>query len=36
MGEAVLRDVAKNRGHDIFVDSAGTQGYHAGEEPDER
>lgn len=33
---AVLRDVAKKRGLDIFVDSCGTAAYHAGEEPDGR
>ncbi|KAF9527805.1 phosphotyrosine protein phosphatase I superfamily [Crepidotus variabilis] len=36
MGEAVLRDVAKKRGINVEVDSAGTAGYHVGEEPDER
>lgn len=36
MGEAVLQHVAKQRGLDIFVDSAGTAGYHVGEEPDSR
>jgi low molecular weight phosphotyrosine protein phosphatase len=36
MGEAVLKDVAKQRGVDIIVDSAGTAGYHVGEDPDER
>jgi len=36
MGEAVLADIAKKRGLDITVDSAGTAGYHVGEEPDER
>ncbi|EIN14089.1 phosphotyrosine protein phosphatase [Punctularia strigosozonata HHB-11173 SS5] len=36
MGEAVLRHVAKERGIDITVDSAGTAAYHAGEDPDER
>jgi low molecular weight phosphotyrosine protein phosphatase len=36
LGEAVLQHVAKQRGLDIFVDSAGTAGYHVGEEPDER
>ncbi|PPQ67041.1 hypothetical protein CVT26_009938 [Gymnopilus dilepis] len=36
MGEAVLKDVAQKRGLDIEVDSAGTAGYHVGEEPDER
>ncbi|KAI0348520.1 phosphotyrosine protein phosphatase [Trametopsis cervina] len=36
MGEAVLRHVAKERGVDLTVDSAGTAGYHIGEEPDER
>jgi low molecular weight phosphotyrosine protein phosphatase len=36
MGEAVLRDVAKKRGLEIIVDSCGTAGYHAGDDPDER
>ncbi|KAI0094785.1 phosphotyrosine protein phosphatase [Irpex rosettiformis] len=36
MGEAVLRHVAKERGVDLTVDSAGTAAYHTGEEPDER
>ncbi|KAH8099426.1 phosphotyrosine protein phosphatase [Cristinia sonorae] len=36
MGEAVLQHVAKQRGIDMVVDSAGTAGYHVGEEPDER
>ena len=36
MGAAVLKDVATKRGLDIVVDSAGTAGYHVGEEPDER
>lgn len=36
MGEAVLKEVAKQRGIEIGVDSAGTAGYHVGEEPDER
>ncbi|KIY70152.1 phosphotyrosine protein phosphatase [Cylindrobasidium torrendii FP15055 ss-10] len=36
MGEAVLREVAKSRGHDIEVDSCGTGAYHCGEDPDER
>jgi protein-tyrosine-phosphatase len=36
MGEAVLRDVASKRGIDVVVDSAGTAGYHVGEDPDER
>jgi len=36
MGEAVLRHTAKQRGLDITVDSAGTAGYHIGEECDER
>ncbi|PVF92005.1 putative LTP1-protein-tyrosine-phosphatase [Serendipita vermifera] len=36
MGEAVLAHVAKQRGIDIHVESAGTAGYHVGEEPDER
>lgn len=36
MGEAVLKEVAKQRGLDVSVQSAGTAGYHVGEEPDER
>jgi len=36
MGEAVLKDLAKKRGLDITVDSAGTAGYHVGDEPDDR
>ncbi|KAH6916872.1 phosphotyrosine protein phosphatase [Coprinopsis sp. MPI-PUGE-AT-0042] len=36
MGEAVLRHTAKQRGLEITVDSAGTAGYHVGEDPDER
>jgi low molecular weight phosphotyrosine protein phosphatase len=36
MGEAVLAHVAKERGIDIYVESAGTAGYHVDEEPDER
>ncbi|GLB36008.1 putative low molecular weight phosphatase family protein [Lyophyllum shimeji] len=36
MGEAILKDIAKKRGLDIFVDSCGTGGYHIGEDPDER
>jgi len=36
MGEAVLRNVAKNRSVDIEVDSCGTISSHAGEDPDER
>jgi hypothetical protein len=36
LGEAVMRHVAKERGLDILVDSAGTAGYHVGEDPDER
>ena len=36
MGEAVLRDIAAKRGVDIYVDSAGTAGYHVGDVPDER
>jgi len=31
-----MRHVAKERGLDMDVDSAGTAGYHVGEEPDER
>ncbi|KAI0330600.1 phosphotyrosine protein phosphatase [Cubamyces sp. BRFM 1775] len=36
VGEAVLRHVAKERGIDITVDSAGTSNYHIGEDPDDR
>ncbi|KAF9462085.1 phosphotyrosine protein phosphatase I superfamily [Collybia nuda] len=36
MGEAVLKDAAKNRGLEIMVDSCGTAGYHVGEDPDQR
>ncbi|CCM05186.1 uncharacterized protein FIBRA_07395 [Fibroporia radiculosa] len=36
MGEAVLRHVAKERGIDLTVDSAGTSRYHIGEDPDDR
>ncbi|KXN83888.1 Low molecular weight phosphotyrosine protein phosphatase [Leucoagaricus sp. SymC.cos] len=36
MGEAVLADIAKKRGLNVKVDSAGTAGYHVGEEPDDR
>jgi len=36
MGEAVLKDIARERGIPIVVDSCGTAGYHVGEEPDER
>jgi len=36
MGEAVLKHVAKERGLDLTVDSAGTAAYHVGEDPDER
>jgi low molecular weight phosphotyrosine protein phosphatase len=36
MGEAVLRNVAKERKLDIAVDSAGTAAYHEGENPDSR
>ncbi|KAF9778207.1 putative LTP1-protein-tyrosine-phosphatase [Thelephora terrestris] len=36
LGEAVLQHVAKQRGLEIFVDSAGTAGYHVGEEADTR
>ncbi|OIQ25868.1 low molecular weight protein-tyrosine-phosphatase [uncultured Vibrio sp.] len=35
-GEAVLRAKAQARGIDINVDSAGTIGYHEGNEPDSR
>lgn len=36
IGEAVLKHVAKERGVDITVDSAGTSNYHIGEDPDDR
>ena len=36
MGEAVLKHVAKERGVDVYIESAGTAGYHVGDEPDER
>jgi len=36
MGEAVLKHVAKERGIDMVVDSAGTAAYHVSEEPDDR
>ena len=36
MGEAVLKHVAKERGLDVTVDSAGTSNYHIGEDPDDR
>lgn len=36
MGEAVLAHVAKERGIALHVESAGTAGYHVGQEPDER
>jgi hypothetical protein len=36
MGEAVLRHTTKERKVDITVDSAGTDAYHVGEEPDNR
>ena len=36
VGESVLRHVAKERGIDITVDSAGTSSYHIGEDPDDR
>jgi protein-tyrosine-phosphatase len=36
MGEAVLQNVAKQRGLDVHVSSCGTADYHVGEEPDER
>ncbi|KAI0257670.1 phosphotyrosine protein phosphatase [Lactifluus subvellereus] len=36
MGEAVLRNIAKERNIGITVDSAGTAGYHVDEEPDDR
>jgi len=36
MGEAVLRDVASQRGIEIAVDSCGTSTYHIGERPHQR
>ncbi|BCL69089.1 protein-tyrosine-phosphatase [Vibrio nigripulchritudo] len=35
-GEAILRAKAKQSGVDLQVDSAGTAGYHIGENPDSR
>lgn len=34
--EAVFRQKAKQRGLNLFIDSAGTMGYHTGSPPDER
>ena len=36
MGEAVLKQVALERGIDLVVDSCGTASYHVDEDPDER
>lgn len=36
VGEAVLKHVARERGLDITVDSAGTSNFHIGEDPDDR
>ncbi|KAK4056234.1 Low molecular weight phosphotyrosine protein phosphatase [Microbotryomycetes sp. JL221] len=36
MAEAVVQHLANERGMDVKVDSAGTAGYHIGEECDER
>lgn len=36
MGQAVLQDIATQRGLDIEVDSAGTAAYHVGDDPDDR
>ncbi|CDO73200.1 hypothetical protein BN946_scf185007.g255 [Trametes cinnabarina] len=36
IGEAVLKHVAKERGVDLTVDSAGTSNFHIGEDPDDR
>ena len=36
IGEAVMKHVAKERGLDVTVDSAGTSNYHIGEDPDDR
>ena len=36
MAEGILRNKAKDHGLNIFVDSAGTGGWHAGEHPDMR
>ncbi len=33
LAEAVFADIVHKRGLDIEVDSAGTAGYHVGEEP---
>tara|TARA_B110000285_G_scaffold233199_2_gene306251 strand:- start:1012 stop:1458 length:447 start_codon:yes stop_codon:yes gene_type:complete len=36
IGEGLLRSQGQNRGLDLFVDSAGTMGWHAGKAPDHR
>src|SRR6195952_4589688 len=36
MAEGVLRQKLKEKGMDIYLDSAGTGAYHIGEHPDER
>ena len=36
LAEGVLRAVFAERGKDLVIDSAGTGGWHAGEEPDRR
>ncbi len=36
LAEGVLKETAKREGLDIYVDSAGTAAYHAGERPDRR
>ena len=36
MAQGVLQQAATELGLDIFVDSAGTAGYHIGEKPDDR
>lgn len=36
LAEGIARKVAKERGLDILIDSAGTSNYHIGEPPDSR
>ena len=36
MAEGILKHKAKDQGHHLFVDSAGTGGLHSGEHPDRR
>lgn len=36
LAEGIAKDIAKKRGLDILIDSAGTSNYHIGEPPDSR